>query len=149
MIRRQIRRRTRHCSRLLTAVLFSLLCIPVSGQINGPGLKYLQRATVRISAADDNLCSGVFVTPEGHLLTASHGIPEDASEVRVRLADGTSAVASFLARDSESDVALLKLRQPGQSATAKATDFDCAWLSISPTDVSLNERLLAPGISSA
>lgn len=145
MIRRRIRRRTRHCSRLLTAVLFSLLCIPVSGQINGPGLKYLQQATVRIAAADGNLCSGVFVTPEGHLLTASHGIPENAPEVRVRLADGTSAVASFLARDSESDVALLKLRQPRQSATAKATDFDCAWLSISPRDVSLNEPLLALG----
>lgn len=145
MIRRTGLRLTHGCCSLLSAVLFGLWCMPAAGQITGTGLKYLQRATVRISAADGNLCSGVFVTPDGHLLTASHGLPENIDEVRVRLADGSDEVAVFVARDAQADTALLKLKLPCQSATASETGSACAWLSISPTDAGHGESLLALG----
>jgi serine protease Do len=55
--------------------------------------------------------TGIVVDPRGYIITNQH-VVEDVSLLRVRLADGTTLTASVAARDSESDLALLKINPP-------------------------------------
>jgi serine protease Do len=52
--------------------------------------------------------TGIIVDPRGYIITNQH-VVEDVSLIRVRLSDGTSTGARVLARDNESDLALLKI----------------------------------------
>jgi serine protease Do len=52
--------------------------------------------------------TGILVDPRGYIIT-NHHVVEDVNLIRVRLADGTSVSARVLARDAESDLALLKI----------------------------------------
>jgi serine protease Do len=52
--------------------------------------------------------TGILIDPRGYVITNQH-VVEDVSLIRVRLADGTAATARVLARDGESDLALLKI----------------------------------------
>jgi serine protease Do len=52
--------------------------------------------------------TGIVIDPRGYIITNQH-VVEDVSLIRVRLADGTAATARVLARDGESDLALLKI----------------------------------------
>jgi serine protease Do len=52
--------------------------------------------------------TGILIDPRGYVVTNQH-VVEDVSLIRVRLADGTAATARVLARDGESDLALLKI----------------------------------------
>jgi serine protease Do len=52
--------------------------------------------------------TGIVIDPRGYIVT-NHHVVEDVNLIRVRLADGTSAGARVLARDAESDLALLKI----------------------------------------
>jgi serine protease Do len=52
--------------------------------------------------------TGILIDPRGYIIT-NHHVVEDVNLIRVRLADGTSASARVLARDAESDLALLKI----------------------------------------
>jgi serine protease Do len=52
--------------------------------------------------------TGVIVDPRGYIITNQH-VVEDVNSIRVRLSDGTSHAATLLARDTESDLALLKI----------------------------------------
>jgi serine protease Do len=52
--------------------------------------------------------SGIIIDPRGYIVTNQH-VVEDVNVIRVRLADGTLASARVLARDQESDLALLKI----------------------------------------
>jgi serine protease Do len=52
--------------------------------------------------------TGVIVDPRGYIITNQH-VVEDVNAIRVRLSDGTSYAATLLARDTESDLALLKI----------------------------------------
>src|SRR5262249_53556146 len=52
--------------------------------------------------------SGIVIDPRGYLITNQH-VVEDVNLIRVRLNDGTTATARVLARDNESDLALLKI----------------------------------------
>jgi serine protease Do len=52
--------------------------------------------------------TGVIVDPRGYILTNQH-VVEDVNSIRVRLTDGTNHIATLLARDTESDLALLKI----------------------------------------
>jgi serine protease Do len=52
--------------------------------------------------------TGIVIDPRGYIIT-NHHVVEDVNLIRVRLADGTSAGARVLARDAESDLALLKI----------------------------------------
>jgi serine protease DegQ len=58
------------------------------------------------------LGSGVLVGPPGCVLTNDHVI-DGAQHIEVRLADGRSARARLVARDPESDLALLRIAVPG------------------------------------
>jgi len=76
--------------------------------------------TVRAAAGDDLFSSnsssnringmgtGILIDPRGYIVT-NHHVVEDVALIRVRLADGTAANARLVARDSECDLALLKI----------------------------------------
>src|SRR5207248_761324 len=52
--------------------------------------------------------TGIIIDPRGYIVTNQH-VVEDVNLIRVRLADGSTASARVLARDSEADLALLKI----------------------------------------
>jgi serine protease Do len=52
--------------------------------------------------------TGIIIDPRGYIITNQH-VVEDVSLIRVRLSDGTAASARVVARDGESDLALLKI----------------------------------------
>lgn len=55
--------------------------------------------------------TGIVIDPRGYIVTNQH-VVEDVSLLRVRLADGSSVGARVVARDVESDLALLKITPP-------------------------------------
>lgn len=76
--------------------------------------------TVRGPAADDlfahaplqnrvnGMGTGIIIDPRGYIVTNQH-VVEDVSVIRVRLSDGSAHNARVVARDAESDLALLKV----------------------------------------
>jgi serine protease Do len=52
--------------------------------------------------------TGIVIDPRGYIVT-NHHVVEDVSSLRVRLADGTVVAARVVARDAESDLAILKI----------------------------------------
>ena len=76
--------------------------------------------TVRAPAADElfsltpsqnrvnGMGTGIVIDPRGYVITNQH-VVEDVNLLRVRLADGTTLSARVLARDTETDLALLKI----------------------------------------
>jgi serine protease Do len=52
--------------------------------------------------------TGIVIDPRGYIVT-NHHVVEDVSLLRVRLSDGTTVSAKVVARDAESDLALLKI----------------------------------------
>jgi S1-C subfamily serine protease len=65
--------------------------------------------------------TGIAISPEGHILTAYHGVDE-CREVKVAQADGELDTASVVARDKQNDLAVLKLpRRVRQVATLRDT----------------------------
>jgi serine protease Do len=52
--------------------------------------------------------TGIVIDPRGYLIT-NHHVVDDVHVLRVRLSDGTSTSARVLARDAETDLALLKI----------------------------------------
>src|SRR5205807_236439 len=52
--------------------------------------------------------TGIIIDPRGYIVT-NHHVVEDVNVLRVRLADGTATSARVVARDLDSDLALLKI----------------------------------------
>lgn len=52
--------------------------------------------------------TGIIIDPRGYIVT-NHHVIEDVSLLRVRLSDGTTASARVVARDAETDLALMKI----------------------------------------
>jgi serine protease Do len=52
--------------------------------------------------------TGIIIDPRGYVVTNQH-VVEDVSSLRVRLVDGTTLAARVVARDAESDLAVLKV----------------------------------------
>lgn len=132
-------------ARLVITAVFCLSCIPASGQLSRSTIEQLQRATVRVSVAGGGVCSGVFITPRGHILTASHGVPADVREVRLQMAGNRHGTALLLARDADSDAALLQLQSTEQPGTLNSADAPPAWVPIATAPASPNEMLVALG----
>ena len=59
--------------------------------------------------------SGFFVDGDGHIVTSDH-VVADASEVTVTLHDGTRHEARVVGRDTRTDLAVLKIDDPGLSS---------------------------------
>ena len=58
------------------------------------------------------LGSGFFITQEGHIVTNNHVI-DSATEISVQLEDGRELDAELVGADPETDLAVIKVKQPG------------------------------------
>jgi len=61
-----------------------------------------------------NLGSGVFVSPDGYIVTNSH-VVEEAERIRVRLADKRQFDARVVGTDGSTDLAVIKVNDPEES----------------------------------
>ena len=64
---------------------------------------------------DQSLGSGVILDPSGRIVT-NHHVIDNATTIRVQLADGRSAEAQVIGRDPDTDLALLKIDLPNLPA---------------------------------
>jgi serine protease Do len=60
----------------------------------------------------NSLGSGVVVTNEGHIITNSH-VVDQVDEIEVQLSDGRTKKARLVGSDSQVDLAVLKIDEPG------------------------------------
>jgi serine protease Do len=60
----------------------------------------------------NSLGSGVIVTNEGHIITNNH-VVDQVDDIEVQLADGRTKKARLVGSDSEADLAVLKVDEPG------------------------------------
>jgi Trypsin-like serine proteases, typically periplasmic, contain C-terminal PDZ domain len=60
----------------------------------------------------NSLGSGVIVTNEGHIITNNH-VVDQVDDIEVQLADGRTKKARLVGSDSEVDLAVLKIDEPG------------------------------------
>jgi serine protease Do len=75
-------------------------------QFLGPDAqRLLQQQSARPAHA---LGSGFIIAPDGYVVTNNHVI-DDASDIEVTLADGTTVAARVVGRDTKTDIALLKI----------------------------------------
>lgn len=74
-----------------------------------------EAASVRISeiGKDESLCSGVIVTPQGHVITCGHHNRLPGEELKVSLPDGRDARAVVLGTNLISDTGLMKITDGG------------------------------------
>lgn len=77
--------------------------------------EHARAATVRLTQTGG---SGFFVDKEGTIVTASHAVPYGTSVTRIRMADGREHDANFVSRDSNNDLAVLKVVK-----TARGQEF--------------------------
>ncbi len=59
-----------------------------------------------------SLGSGFFISGEGHIVTNNH-VVEGATEIQVVLEDGRELDAELIGRDSQTDLAVIKVEEPG------------------------------------
>ena len=63
----------------------------------------------------NSLGSGVIVTNEGHIITNSH-VVDQVDDIEVQLSDGRTKKARLIGSDSQVDLAVLKIDEPGVKA---------------------------------
>jgi len=99
----------------------------VQPMFDDPVLRFLFRHNVRKRRVT-SLGSGVIVSPQGYVLTNNHVI-DNADQIAVALRDGRSSSAALVGKDTDTDLAVLKidLRDPpaivlGQSGALRVGD---------------------------
>jgi putative serine protease PepD len=96
---------------------------PVSGPVEGDSSEPVAAVAAAVAPAvvqietDAGLGSGFVYDASGLILTADHVI-DGASQVNVRLADGTRAAGEVLGGDPATDVAVVKIDPPADLAVA-------------------------------
>lgn len=83
----------------------------------------LAPSVVRIDDGSRLTATGIVWSADGLILTTSHGVERD-EDVVVEFADGTRLPAAVLGRDSEADLALLRVSSEGLTAISLAPDGD-------------------------
>jgi S1-C subfamily serine protease len=84
------------------------------------------------------LGSGIIVDHTGLILTNYH-VVQRASEIRIRLLNGETHAASYIAGDATNDLALLQLQMPSKKLDLQALPFG------RPNDLILGETVFAIG----
>jgi len=87
------------------------------GEELGPGMIPRQRQT------QNNLGSGVIVSAEGYVLTASHVI-DGADEIEVALTSGEECKAKVIGSDPATDIAVLRIESKKSPPVATLADSD-------------------------
>lgn len=102
--RLQLRRN--HIVRAVERVKDAVVNIHSERTIHGPPSDWtnVQSQPSRING----MGTGIIIDPRGYIVT-NHHVVEDVSVIRIRLSDGTTTSAAVIARDRESDLALLKI----------------------------------------
>ena len=73
-------------------------------------------SSTRTQSRVNGMGTGILIDPRGYIVTNQH-VVEDVALIRIRLADGATAGARVVARDSECDLALLKIDMDRPLAT--------------------------------
>jgi Do/DeqQ family serine protease len=76
-----------------------------------PGRQF-RRAPRDEALVQNSLGSGVIVTNEGHIITNTH-VVDQVDEIEVQLSDGRTKKARLIGADPQSDLAVLKIDNPG------------------------------------
>ena len=108
--------------RVQPAVVFVTVEKPVAAAAPVPrppwrGMAPFERFFERMPSMPDpraQVGSGFFVDGHGHIVTSDH-VVDDAAEVTVTLHDGTRHDARVVGRDARTDLAVLKIDDPGPS----------------------------------
>lgn len=87
---------------------------------HGPGQ---QQAPDEDRQPGQALGSGFIIDPSGYIVTNNH-VVEQASEIKVVLADGRELEATLVGRDAKSDLALLKIDAPAPLSAVTWGDSD-------------------------
>ena len=74
-----------------------------------------------VTRREQNLGSGVIVSPEGYVLTNNHVIA-NADDIQVLLYDGRVAKATLVGADEETDLAVLKIENAGNLPVIQMAD---------------------------
>jgi serine protease Do len=97
--------------------------VEVVRRVKGAVVNIHSERTVRAPAAEElfsltpsqnrvnGMGTGIVIDPRGYIITNQH-VVDEVSSLRVRLCDGTTLGARVLGRDTESDLALLKINPP-------------------------------------
>src|SRR5215213_2503724 len=82
--------------------------------------------TVRSAGRGESaLGSGVVVSTDGYILTNDHVVPGHGGVIAVTLPDGRVAIGRFVGADVDSDLAIIKVNEPGL-VPAELGDSDTA-----------------------
>ena len=73
---------------------------------------FFDRRSQREDYLQRGLGSGVIVSEDGYILTNNHVI-KDVDEIMVELGDGNRIIAELIGKDSETDLAILKIKSEG------------------------------------
>ncbi len=83
----------------------------------------ISASVVRIEARRGNGSSGIIWTSDGYIVASDHTI-EREEDIPVGLGDGRNLTAKLVARDTSSDLALLKIDTTDLHAAQRANDSD-------------------------
>lgn len=82
-------------------------------ELTRPLVQRARPAVVKIEFKDGRLAAGVFISPQGEILTAGHAVIGSGRPARVQLADGTVLSAKTLGVAREFDLGMLRIEPPG------------------------------------
>ena len=125
--------------KLVASVVPSVVSVKTSKRIQRPqgldpfdffrGNARSYRGPEEDALVQNSLGSGVILTKEGHIITNNH-VVDRVDEIQVQLSDGRTRKARLIGSDTELDVAVLKIDEPGvqplklgDSDTVQAGDF--------------------------
>ena len=86
-------------------------------------VKEAAASIVRVDDGTRLTATGLVWSADGLIVTTSHGVERD-EEIGVEMADGSRLAAALLGRDTETDVALLRVQTSGLSPVRSATSAE-------------------------